>query len=102
MEKKHFLGGGTILTCLENIQESFKSKDYIRKLNYIFCRINMMISYRSLLISDKEVNLNFRSKQDRGKPRDLFHSIRYGTNGSGRSPKNAYWYKPKSANGPKL
>ena len=30
-------------------------------------------------------------KQDRGKLRDFFHSIRYGANGSGRSPNNAYW-----------
>ena len=34
-----------------------------------------------------------KTKQDRGKPRDFLHSIRYGANGSGRRPKSgAYWH----------
>ena len=54
------------------------------------CTKNMFILpflYEILFKSGK-----WKKKQERGKPRDFFHSIRYGANGSGRRPKRAYWH----------
>ena len=51
---------------------------------------NMKIWW-NLATSLKSTSVYSFQKQDRGKPLDFFHSIRYGANCSGRSLQNAYW-----------
>lgn len=45
----------------------------------------------------KSIQINKTDKQDWGKPREFFHSIRYCANGSGRILQNAYWQYTKCA-----
>ena len=74
--------------------EIFKSAQLARSDDPLMSKIQIL-DYQNLL------NLGFTqfllydtilsSYQDRGKPRDFLHSIRYGANGSGRNLNNAYW-----------
>ena len=60
-------------------------------LESLICGVqNFLILVRRKPSLDKSLTAKHRN-QDRGKPRDFLHSIRYGANGSGRSLNNAYW-----------
>ena len=71
MENKDILVAPEITTPLE-IRVDFEEKS-LKKIENLTCRGD------------------FGKNHDRGKPRDFFHSIRYGANGSGRRPESAYW-----------